>query len=248
MPALDPLPTIPFYRTALLGLLAQEHRQPTDRRFGDEADARWNMFHGHLDVADRIDLLIRDAAVSHPAAFAPRSVFGFEDLAEDEPFGPDWQSPFGRDTGRRAWKDTLELRSVAPAELWQRALDLWSVTPDTAAASTETTGSARLVVVGASAIAGLAQRFVEHGDGLDWGRQVHALSETPAGIQLAGLVPLCAGTPTSSKVLRIDDRMLADPRTVLRDEHGWPRPDAVILAANLTATEQRLAAQLDACW
>jgi hypothetical protein len=78
------------------------------------------MFRGHLDVGHWIDLLIRDAAVKHPAVFASRTVFSFADLPEDEPFGPAWRSPYGRDTGRAAWRETLALRDLPPRvdQLW----------------------------------------------------------------------------------------------------------------------------------
>lgn len=37
-----------FYRAALLALRYVEHRRPTGRRFGPEADARWGAMRGHL--------------------------------------------------------------------------------------------------------------------------------------------------------------------------------------------------------
>lgn len=72
-----------YYRGALTGLRHVEARQPTGRRFGAEADARWASFRGDLTTADRIDLLIRDADAQWPGAFGARSVFARRAVAED---------------------------------------------------------------------------------------------------------------------------------------------------------------------
>jgi hypothetical protein len=194
--------TSAFYRTALLGLVALEQRQPTTRRFGPDADAAWSMFHGHLDAGDRIDLLIRDAGVKHPAVFAPRTVFSFADIPEDEPFGPTWRSPFGRDTGRAAWRETLALRDLAPHELWTRALAAWGVRPEVLELRSRLDLTSRVLVVGTTAIAALADRFLAERD-LDWGRQVVAVAEDPAGLQLAGLVPVICGARDPARVVAV---------------------------------------------
>ena len=55
-----------FYRAALAALRYADHRRPTGRRFGPDADARWAGFRRYLANADRIDLLLRDADRSPP--------------------------------------------------------------------------------------------------------------------------------------------------------------------------------------
>lgn len=80
-----------FYSAALIGLRALDARERTPRRFGPDADTNWKAFQGALGSGDRIDLLLRDAAVTWGAAFSPAEAFGFFGLAEDEPFGPDWE-------------------------------------------------------------------------------------------------------------------------------------------------------------
>ena len=44
-----------YYSAALAGLRFLEQRQPTGRRFGPDADARWTNFRGDLATADRGD-------------------------------------------------------------------------------------------------------------------------------------------------------------------------------------------------
>lgn len=227
-----------FYRAALLGLCAWEGRQPTKRRFCAEADAAWSMIQGHLREADRIDLLIRDAAVKHPAAFAPRTAFALLDLPEDEPFGPHWESPYGRDTGRQAWKRALEDLSLPPRELWHRSCETWGVTADPLELRSTLDASSRVLVIGASAVAALADVFLERSDELDWGRQVAAVSATPAGVQLAGLVPLCAGNADSARAHRLTPEDSTAAAKLLQ-ALGMPRPDVFVGARQLADDERR---------
>ncbi len=72
-----------FYAAALAGLRALDGRERRPRRFGPDADARWQNFCGHLSLAERVDLLIRDAAVTWQAAFSPAIVFRLPYLASD---------------------------------------------------------------------------------------------------------------------------------------------------------------------
>jgi hypothetical protein len=232
-----------FYRTALPALCAWEHHEPSKRRFGADADAAWAMFRGHLDDADRIDLLIRDAAVKHPAAFAPRTVFAFADLPEDEPFGPRWTSPYGPDTGRRAWRETLERCGLPPRELWRSALEAWGVTPEPLELRSALDSTSRVLVVGTTAIAALAERFLDHREALDWGRQVVAVAAMPAGVQLAGTLPLCAGTKESARAWRITDRN-AEQGPACMEEAGMRRPDIVVGSRQPTDLELRFVASL----
>ena len=73
-----------FYAAALVGLRALDARERVPRRFGPEADARWAQFKGALGLGDRLDLLLRDGAVTWGAAFSPSLVFGFFCLADAE--------------------------------------------------------------------------------------------------------------------------------------------------------------------
>ena len=115
-----------FYRAALAGLRWLEIVEPTGRRFGPEADARWKGFAGHLTLTDRIDLLLRDAAVVWGAAFSAASVFQLPGLAADEPFGPDWpRTP--EESVRGLWKETLEIEPSSWDRAWELLLEAWKL-------------------------------------------------------------------------------------------------------------------------
>ena len=58
-----------FYRAGLLGLRALDIRERAARRLGPDADLHWSQFAGHLDAADRVDILFRDGAVTWRTAF-----------------------------------------------------------------------------------------------------------------------------------------------------------------------------------
>jgi hypothetical protein len=73
-----------YYRAAALGLRLLEAREARGRRFGEAAAATWRALGGELEGRDRLDLLLRDAAVSNPLAFSARGVF---DLAG----APGWE-------------------------------------------------------------------------------------------------------------------------------------------------------------
>ncbi len=182
-----------FYRASLAGLRALEAAGGRARYFGEEADARWKAFQGELREADRLDLLLRDAAVSHPAAFAPRVVFPIPGLADDEPFGPDWPSL----SGPRAvalWREpppkspTLEPVLAAVAEIW-------SLRPEPpAAGALDSIGPAtRILAAGAGAILGLARHFEGRRD-LDLASQVLLISDLPGERQLFGLAAALLGS------------------------------------------------------
>lgn len=233
-----------FYRTALLALLAQEQHDPTSRRFGADADASWSIFQGHLDASDRIDMLLRDAAVKHPAAFAPRTVFSGDpalsdgyltaDLPEDEPFGPNWTSPYGPDTGRQLWTEVLGWQTESTDQLWQRILTAWNITEDESAAIPELDATSRLLAVGDTSIAALAKRFLVDTN-LDWGSQVVAAASTPTGIQLAGAVPLVTGSQTPARVVGLN----GDLDTATQALEDW-QPDLTMEPKQPTDFESAL--------
>jgi hypothetical protein len=89
-----PNPAQPFYHAAMAASPPSSSKPSGPYYSGSERGAQWEFFAGHLDAADRLDLVIRDAAVRQPAAFAPRDIFRMLDLPDDEPLGPRWVSPF----------------------------------------------------------------------------------------------------------------------------------------------------------
>ena len=174
-----------YYRAALNALAHVEHRLPTGRRFGPEADARWSSFRGDLTTADRIDLLLRDADAQWPSAFGARTVFAKTAVAEDEAFGAEWRSLDPVDA-EELWREVT--RAPAPATL-RDALDAaaraWElrVSPFEVGAL----GPAdRVVVAGPSAIVATLLAFADGAD-LDFADQVTVIATPPAHRQLAAL-------------------------------------------------------------
>jgi hypothetical protein len=182
------MPPASFYAAALAALRFVEHRAPTGRRFGDDADARWRAFQGHLTTADRIDLLLRDADVDFPGAFGARTTYALRALSEDEPFGADWSSLDTNDA-ENLWRSVI--RDAAPPTDLSAALTAiaraWelSLTPVALPVITPTT---RLLVVGPSAIAAVAQAFTSTRD-VAWSDQVVCVATPPAHRQIAANVP-----------------------------------------------------------
>lgn len=174
-----------YYRAALGALRFVEQRQPTGRRFGADADARWSSLKGDLETADRIDLLIRDADAQWPAAFGARTVFAKRAVSEDEPFGADW-SPLDTVDAEDLWRGLSKAPPPASvrdvlvhaARAWELDLapfDVGSIAP-----------ADRIVVAGPSAIASLVEAF-SAGRDLDWADQVTVIATPPAHRQLAAL-------------------------------------------------------------
>jgi hypothetical protein len=182
----DPAQIDRFYVAAALGLGTLEARSPVARRFGPDADARWNAFRGGLQSWHRLDLLVRDAAVRNPAGFAPRVVFNLPALAEDEPYGPDWpgcrpaEAPaLFQSAGSGAQDPALALRAVASA---------WKLEPALMPANA-TTGiqpATRLIIAGAGAVLAVAAAFTGRPE-LDLADQAVLLADDPGTRQLFGL-------------------------------------------------------------
>ena len=172
-----------YYHAALTGLRYLEHRAPTGRRFGRDADLLWGTFRGHLADVDRIDLLLRDADAEWPGALGARRVFDLRGVPEDDAFGKDW----------------APLDPIAGADLW-RAIGAEPPPPDLASALTRLASiwgralapcehdpiapSTRLVVAGPSAVAALARAFEGRSE-LDWADQVAVVASDPGVRQLA---------------------------------------------------------------
>ncbi len=186
-----------FYQAALLGLRALDEAERTGRRFGADADARWNGFRGHLGTAERLDLVLRDAAVKWASAFSPALVFRLPGLAADEPFGPDWPA-LREHEAARLWADhsrPVAIQAAAEAlGVGLTAMVLPAISPST-----------RLLVAGGAAIASLAYHFQQHSD-LSWSDQVLVVAEQPRLRHLAGLMaPLLYAAGPSRLVLPCDD-------------------------------------------
>ncbi len=189
-----------FYAAALAGLHALESRQRSPRRFGPDADARWQSFRGHLELGDRIDLLVRDAAVKWQAAFSPALVFQLPYLADDEPFGPDWAG-LTPAQAERLWRSAgppSDLSSCAAA------LDV----EDVPVPCSTLEPSTRLIVAGGSAILAVAKRFAARQE-LSWSDQVLVVADLPVNRQLAGLVAPVIGARAATRLTAPADDVAA---------------------------------------
>jgi hypothetical protein len=205
-----------FYAAAVAGLRALDRRERSPRRFGKDADTRWASFKGALNDADRVDFLLRDAAVTWGVAFSPAEAFDLFGLAPDEPFGPDWQS-----LSTAAARRYLEAESSAssPAELGELfGVEAGPVTIPTLSAST------RLAVAGGAALIAVAQSFSARQD-LSWSDQVLAIATAPVNRQLAGLLALFTGASARTRLIRPD----ADLRVTLKAA-GFVQLDSAVLS------------------
>ncbi len=183
-----------FYAAAIAGLQTLDARER--RRFGPDADARWSTFKGALTEADRVDLLLRDAAVTWGAAFSPAEVFDLFGLAPDEPFGPDWQ-PVSAAFARRSL--TAGASTTTAADLAQLlGVRVVPVTVPPLSAST------RLAVAGGAALVAVAEAFAKQ-PGLSWPAQVLAVATTPAHRQLAALLAIVVNAPARTRLTRPAD-------------------------------------------
>ncbi len=221
-----------FYAAALVGLRALEGRERRPRRFGADADARWRSFRGHLGLGERIDLLVRDAAVTWPAAFSPAVVFRLPYLAADEPFGPDWVN-LGPPQAEGLWHSadgTPDLGACA------RALGVG----ETDVARPDLAPTSRLVAAGGSAVLALARRFAARPD-LSWPDQVLVVAERPANRQLAGLVAPVLGTlaPTRLVAPGPDVGAVLKSAGFTAPGHAVTSTDAAPAARNFAASAAR---------
>ncbi len=214
MTAVFPQQRTAFYRAALIGLRALDSLERTPRRFGPAVDARWTAFSGHLGIADRIDLLIRDAAVTWGSGFSPAQVFQLPGLATDEPFGPDWGAPPEHES-KSLWASVPDpgiAAVVAALGLTTQPVQLPTVGPAT-----------RLVVAGASALVATAGLFAQRDD-LSWSDQVLVVAQQPATRQLAGLIAPLVGAREPTKLTAPAD----DARATLRRLGVTPGGAAVV--------------------
>jgi hypothetical protein len=175
-----------FYVAAMLGLGALEARAAAPRRFGADADARWNSFRGGLQDWHRVELLVRDAAVRSPAGFAPRVVFDLPALADDEPCGPDWPAP--SPTNAAALLRTAQSENRDPLAALAAAAEAWGLHPAsvTSAAMTGIAPATRLLIAGSGAVLAAASVFIARPE-LDLADQSVLLADDPGTRQLFGL-------------------------------------------------------------
>lgn len=205
-----------FYEASVIGLRALDLRDNVARRFGPDANTRWASFKGALNDSDRLDLLLRDAAVTWGVGFSPAEAFGLFGLAPDEPFGPDWQS---LDKGSAHRLLHADLAVVSPEELGK----LLGVTSGPVQLST-ITASTRLVVAGGAALVTVARIFADRSD-LQWSDQVLAVATTPAHRQLAGLLAVLTNATARTRLARPG----GDLRTILKTA-GFVQLDIAVVS------------------
>lgn len=191
-----------FYRTAALGLAHLEQREGRGRRFGEAAVARWRALseprgagagHTLMRQADRLELLLRDAAVTSPLAFSARLVFGLEALPGDEPFGHEW--PGAPEELARGWlADAARAEPIDAEALLAKGAETWRLlmAPPSAALSglvAELSPATRVVCAGYGAIAALLARAPQESE-LELGEQVLLVAHDPGPRQVFGLALL----------------------------------------------------------
>lgn len=172
-----------YYQSALQLLRFVEHRTPTTRRFGEQADAAWKQFCGALKTSDRIQLMIADAHAQWPGSVGPSAVCAMPGVADDDAYGPDWQ-PLDGVQAEDLWRELVNgdppqnVRATlsAMAQVWDQSLATF-VPPDIKPGQT-------VVVAGPSATAALIEYFASHTD-LAWARQVTAIATPPGHRQIA---------------------------------------------------------------
>jgi hypothetical protein len=207
---------VAFYRAAVLGLRALDARDRTGRRFGTGAEARWTQFAGALGACDRLDILLRDAAVSWGAAFSPAECFGSFGLANDEPFGPDW----------RGIDDEFAVRLLAESDE-SAPLDRVASALGVTAASVPApkfTPATKVVVAGGGALVTVASEFAVD-RALSWTDQVVVVADNAAFRQLAGLAAVLLGARTRTVIVRSN----ADAASIFRAA-GFAHIDAAIVS------------------
>ncbi len=193
-----------YVEGALRLLQFVEARRPTGRRFGADADARWSLLRGDLDTVDRIELLLRDADAEWPGAFGARTVYGLEAIAEDEPFGAEWQAP-GPVEGEEIWRrvkatsgpTSTDAALQALAAAWKLTLSSFDPGP---IGPTD-----HLLVVGPSAIAGTIEAFAT-GTALAWADQVTVIATPVPHRQLAAAAGALLNTTRPAALWRPTDQ------------------------------------------
>lgn len=192
-----------YYTAALTGLRFIEGRKPTDRRFGENADARWKTFCGDLSTADRLDLLLRDADAQWSGAFGARTVFDMRAVAEDDPFGSAW-TPLDAVDAEELWRGELKKPAVRTVgDALDGVCRAWGITVARHEAGAIAPAD-KLLLVGPGAIIAAAAVFSEGRD-LDWADQVVCVATPPGHRQLGALVGGLLNASRACPVLARDD-------------------------------------------
>lgn len=214
-----------FYAAAVVGLRALDARERAPRRFGRDADARWEQFRGSLGPSDRLDILLRDAAGTWGSAFSPAQSFGAFGLADDEPFGPDWRSLSDERANRLLLDSGSDLAALASA------LNV----PTASLALPSISSATHVVAAGAQAVFALGSHFSSRPE-LAWSEQVVVVATTPTVRQLAGLVAVILGAQRRTVLVRPSE----DPTGVLRAA-GFPNVDVAVVSADADPESARFA-------
>lgn len=197
-----------YYRTVLSALRWLEAREPTGRRFGDDADVLWRtLATRRMSAVDRLELLIADADRQWRGAFGPRLVFELAAASEDEAFGATWERIAPAQV-EQLWSEALAAdppRSPSDvARVWSQAWDR-PLEPLTLSLAP----SERITLAGASALAAALALFAQ-GPSLAWHRQVEVVATEPAERQLALLAaPLLAAEGATILVTAPAGRVIA---------------------------------------
>jgi hypothetical protein len=211
--------TAHYVEGALRLLQYVETRRPTGRRFGADADARWRSFKGDLETVDRIELMIRDADAEWPGGFGARMVYALRGVAEDEPFGSQWEGLDPVDAEELWRRVKAEAAPSSPAATLTAIASAWGV--KISKHPLEPIGPTdRLVVVGASAIADTIESFAA-GSALDWADQVVVVATSPATRQLAAAATALLNASRSAKIVTA-----GEPGSAVRGARLIASPDA----------------------
>jgi hypothetical protein len=186
-----------YYRAARAALHYVEARRPGGRRFGPDADARWRAFAGGLTASARLDLLISDANTEWPGAFAARTAFDLDQVAEDDAFGAQWQ-PLDPVLAEELWREPPPIIGSPRAALAAVA-GAWALRLSTLAIPALDPAQ-KVWVAGPTAIASLAEHFASARD-LDWAAQVTCVATPPAHRQLAAFAAALTDAPRPAVVI-----------------------------------------------
>lgn len=189
-----------FYRAAAVGLRALDQRG-VRRRFGREADERWKQLRGDMTAADRFELLLKDASVAFPLAFAPRDVFAIPGLLREDPFGAAWAGPpQGLATSLLREEADVPADPVAAFDLAART---WEVSPKPfdVTALPRIGPPTQVVAAGLGALRALVLHFAAHRSGLDLAEQVLFVADAPAERHLFGIAALLLGATREPRVV-----------------------------------------------
>jgi hypothetical protein len=232
-----------FYRASLDGLRFLESREGKGRRFGEAALAAWQALGGELEPRDRLDLLLRDAAVTHPLAFSPRLVFELAALTDDEPFGAEWSGAPAK-LAETLLRDGSATRGESDtATLIAAAAKRWGVpdpkpSPAVADQVGRVTPASRIVLGGVSAMLTLSTAAAGRRD-WDLADQVVLIAESPAERQLWGIALLSSPSRKQPRILTPNE---ATPERAR--ELGMKHLDVALVSEDAGTESQRAAAAL----